>query len=366
LCIFTIVEAMLTNDKNNEYTKGRGAQFNPANKFATEQYVRDFSEGIDDWERNIPKTDYIPEEAKGVVNKVDSPDVPMLWSVNPYQGCEHGCIYCYARPTHEYLGYSAGTDFESKIIVKHNAAQLLKETFEKASWQPNTISLSGNTDCYQPAERKFKLTREILKTCLEYRNPVGIITKNALILRDLDILQELQKLNLIKVYTSITSTNEKLRLQLEPRTSTYSDRFKVLEILSQHDIPTGIMNAPIIPGLNDADMHDVLKQAKDAGARWAGYTLVRLNGAVQEIFKDWLEKTFPDRANKILNFIADTHGGQLNDSRTKTRMSGEGEMAAIIEQQFKLFQKKFNYQKDSLELNTNHFVRKSSGQMRLF
>ena len=357
---------MVLNDTNDEYTKGRGAQYNPANKFASQSYIRDFAEGIDDWEVNTPKTTYLQETSKGIANKVPSFDVPMQWSVNPYQGCEHGCIYCYARPTHEFLGYSAGTDFESKIVVKHNAAELLRQTFTNANWKPETISLSGNTDCYQPAERKFKLTRELLKVCLEFKNPVAIVTKNALVLRDLDILQELQKYNLIQVTTSITSTNEKLRLQLEPRTSTYADRFKILEILNQHQIPTGILNAPIIPGLNDTDIHDVLKRAKEAGAQWADYTIVRLNGSVEPLFIDWLQKTFPDKASKILNLIREVHGGQLGDTRPGKRITGDGTFADIIHQQFKLYQKKYNYNTEDIVLSTEHFVRRKPGQLDLF
>ncbi len=356
---------MPNNDKNSEYTKGRGAQFNPKNKFADNTYIREFSEGIDDWEKQAVKTAYLPQQTtEEVAIKVEAFDMPLLWSVNPYQGCEHGCIYCYARPTHEFLGYSAGTDFESKIIVKQNAPISLAETFSKPTWQPTTINLSGNTDCYQPAERKYKVTRELLKVCIEYKNPVSITTKNALILRDLDLLQELQKFNLVQVFTSITSTNEKLRLQLEPRTSTYADRFKILEILSSNKIPTGIMNAPIIPGINDADMHDVLLRAKEAGAQWADYTLVTLNGAVQEIFTDWLEKTFPDRANKVLKHIAEINSKHSTTSGVKGH--GYGEMASMIAQQFSLYHKKFGFQSKQLQLSTQHFVRKSPGQLSLF
>jgi DNA repair photolyase len=354
------------NDINPQYQKGRGAQFNPQNAFASQSYIRQFAEGIDDWEDTVAKTEYIPQDSKGIVNNVTSADVPLAYSVNPYQGCEHGCIYCYARPTHEYLGYSAGTDFESKIVVKHNAAALLRDTFSKSSWLPSAISLSGNTDCYQPAERKFKITRDILKVCLEFKNPVSIITKNALIIRDLDILQDMQQLNLVQVFTSITSTNEKLRLQLEPRTSTYADRFKILEILSSNNIPTGIMNAPIIPGLNDTDMHDVLKQASNAGAQWADYTLVRLQGAVQDLFIDWLQKTFPDKANKIIAQIKEFHGGQLGNNDPETRSRGEGNLAAIIDQQFKLFHKKYNYQHTEFAFATQHFTRSKPGQQTLF
>jgi DNA repair photolyase len=357
---------MQSNDKNDEYTKGRGAQFNPANPFGSQSYIRQFAEGIDDWEQTVAKTNYIQQASKNIADKVENLDLPMAWSVNPYQGCEHGCIYCYARPTHEYLGYSAGADFESKIIVKHNAAELLRTKFTNPTWQAATISLSGNTDCYQPAERKFKITRELLKVCLEFKNPVGIITKNALILRDLDILQEMQKYNLIQVFTSITSTNEKLRLQLEPRTSTYQDRYKILEILSANNIPTGLMNAPIIPGLNDSDMHDVLKRGSDAGAKWADYTLVKLHGSVIDLFTDWLQKTFPDKAAKVLKAIAEIHGENLGNTDHNLKIAAQGNMAEIIAQQFKLYHKKYNYETKELQLNTANFTRGSSGQMSLF
>jgi DNA repair photolyase len=356
---------MPNNDKNTEYTKGRGAQFNPKNKFESNTYIHEFAEGIDDWEKQAIKTSYLEKDTtEPIAAKVDSFDMPLLWSVNPYQGCEHGCIYCYARPTHEFLGYSAGTDFESKIIVKQNAADSLRQIFSQETWQATTINLSGNTDCYQPAERKYKLTRELLKVCLEYKNPVSITTKNALILRDLDLLQELQKFNLVQVFTSITSTNEKLRLQLEPRTSTYADRFKILDILSSNQIPTGIMNAPIIPGINDTDMHDVLQKAHEVGAQWADYTLVQLNGAVQEIFADWLQKTFPDKASKVLKQIAEINSGQA----LKQGLSGhgQGQIASIIAQQFSLFHKKFGFQTKPLQLSTHHFVRKQPGQLSLF
>jgi DNA repair photolyase len=357
---------MQSEGQDQEYIKGRGAQYNPKNQFEANEYVREFSVGIDEWEQTIAKTEYINQEAKTVVNKVISDDVPMLWSINPYQGCEHGCIYCYARNTHTYWGYSAGADFESKIVIKQNAAERLRETFNKKSWVPSTISLSGNTDCYQPAERKYKITRELLKICLEFRNPVGIITKNALILRDLDILQQLNEKKLVQVYTSITSTDEKLRLKLEPRTSTYNDRFKILEILSKNNIPTGVMNAPIIPGLNEIDMHDVLKRSSEAGAQWAGYTIVRLNGENENLFYDWLQKTYPDRSEKIMNQIKSCHGGSAEDFRTKTRMKGDGNIAEIIEQQFKLYCNKYNLNKTKIELNTKDFIRAKPGQMELF
>ncbi len=257
---------MITQERNDGFTKGRGAQYNPKNRFLKGAYVQEHSEGIDDWEQEERKTTYIYDESKTIVNEVKSPDVGMSFSLNPYQGCEHGCIYCYARNSHEYWGYSAGLDFESKIVVKHNAPQLLRKFFENRNWQPAPVSLSGNTDCYQPIERKMKLTRQLLEICLEFRNPVGLITKNALILRDLDILKELAALNLVCVYTSVTSTDEKLRSLLEPRTATYKSRLQVVSTLSAAGIPTGIMNAPLIPGLNDTHIHDTLQAAAEAGA----------------------------------------------------------------------------------------------------
>lgn len=290
----------------------------------------------------------------------------MAYSLNPYQGCEHGCIYCYARNSHEYWGYSAGLDFESRIVVKHNAPALLRKFFENKNWQPAPISLSGNTDCYQPVERKMKLTRQLLEICLDFRNPVGIITKNALILRDTDLLQELAARNLVCVYTSITAVDEKLRSLLEPRTATYKGRLQVLNTLSKKGIPTGIMNAPLIPGLNDTHMYDTLKAASEAGALWAGYTIVRLNGAIASIFKDWLYKTFPDRAEKVWHQIEACHDGQVNDSRPGTRMQGEGNFAEIIRQQFRLYCRKFHLNETRFEYDLSQFRRLKGGQLELF
>jgi len=351
---------------NNAYIKGRGAQLNPKNRFLKGEYVQEHTEAIDDWEIAERKTEYILDHSKTIVNEVKSPDVGMLFSLNPYQGCEHGCIYCYARNSHEYWGYSAGLDFESKIVVKHKAPQLLRKFLEHKSWKPAPISLSGNTDCYQPIERKMKLTRQLLEICLEFRNPVGIITKNSLILRDTDILEELAARNLVCVYTSITSVDEKLRAILEPRTATYKSRLKVLETLSKKNIPVGIMNAPLIPGLNDSHIHDTLKAASEAGAKWAGYSIVRLNGAISTIFKDWLYKTYPDRAEKVWHQIQSCHGGQVNDSRYGTRMNGEGKFAEIIKQQFKLYCRKFHLNETKFEYNLNDFRRLQGNQLPLF
>lgn len=357
---------MIHNSPDEGIQKGRGAQFNPKNKFVKESYVRDNHEGIDEWESSPRETSFIYEDAKTLVNKVTSPDVGMLYSVNPYQGCEHGCIYCYARNSHEYWGYSAGVDFESKIIVKRNAPALLKKFFEDKRWQPTVISLSGNTDCYQPVERKTKLTRQILEICLEYRNPVSILTKNALVLRDMDLLEQLNKHHLVRVMTSITSVHEDLRRVMEPRTATYRGRLQVLAQLHARGIPVGIMNAPIVPGLNDMHMHDVLAAAADAGAKWAGYTIVRLNGAIGDLFRDWLFKAFPDRADKVWHQIADCHGGKVNDSRWKNRIVGEGKWATLIKDQFELYCKKYGLNKFPMVWNTADFRIPGNRQLSLF
>ncbi|MGN6476774.1 MAG: PA0069 family radical SAM protein [Flavipsychrobacter sp.] len=357
---------MIIQHSNERFEKGRGAQFNPKNKFLKGEYVQEHTEGIDDWEQEERKTEYIYDESKTLVNKITSPDVGMMYSANPYQGCEHGCIYCYARNSHEYWGYSAGIDFESRIVVKKNAPALLKKFFENKNWEPAVISLSGNTDCYQPIERKMRITRKLLEICLEYRNPVGILTKNALVLRDTDILQELNKHNLVRVFSSITSLDEDLRRVLEPRTASYRSRLKVQETLSKAGIPTGIMNAPLIPGLNDTHMHDVLKAASEAGAKWAGYTIVRLNGAIGPIFKDWLYKTYTDRAEKVWNLISDCHEGKVNDSRWGNRMTGDGKFAELIKTQFAIYCKKYGLNETTKPLNINDFRRIKNSQLPLF
>ena len=325
-----------TEESQNSYLNGRGAQLNTSNKFLKNSLAKEHSEGIDDWEESNAKTTFIIGRSKSIVNKVDSPDVGMAYSLNPYQGCEHGCIYCYARNSHEYWGFSAGLDFERKIIVKEDAPELFKKFLEKKGWDASPISLSGNTDCYQPAERKYKLTRKLLEIALAYKQPISMITKNSLILRDLDLLQELAKLNLISVYVSITSLDEKLRLKLEPRTTTAKQRLKIIEELSKAGLPTGVMTAPMIPGLNDYEMPAILKKSANYGCKSAGYTVVRLNGAISDIFEDWLRKNFPDRFNKVWHQIQSCHNGNVNDSRFGTRMHGEGNFAKMIKNTFKL------------------------------
>jgi DNA repair photolyase len=323
-----------------DYLKGRGAQINTRNRFEKTERVLQHFEAIDELPDLGGKTQFFEEHPKSVLNRNDSPDLPFTYSLNPYQGCEHGCTYCYARNVHQYWGYSAGIDFEQKIIVKPDAARVLRKHFESRSYVPESISLSGNTDCYQPAERKFKITRSLLEVFLECRHPVGIITKNGLILRDLDILGEMAKMNLVHVMISITTLDESLRLLMEPRTSTAQNRLRVVRALTDAGVPTGVMTAPIIPGLNSDEIPALVEQATAHGALAAGYTILRLNGSVKDIFHDWLYKNFPDAADKVWNQVSECHGGQVNDSRSGTRMRGEGKIAESIRQLFHLSVKK--------------------------
>lgn len=349
------------------YFKGRGAQVNTNNRFLKNQYSQDHIEGLDEEFLQKEKTEIIYTYPKTIINKVDTTDIGLGYSLNPYQGCEHGCIYCYARNTHEYWGYSAGLDFERKIIVKKNTIELLEKTFSNKKWKPEPIMLSGNTDCYQPVERQLEITRNILQTCLKYKHPVAIITKNALITRDLDILTELANHNLVHVMISITGTNEKVRQLLEPRTASYKSRMATVEALAKNNIPCGVMVAPIIPGINNHEIPEVLEQAGKAGATTAGITIVRLNGAVEHIFKDWLVKNFPDRADKVWNQICECHGGKVSDSRKGVRMRGEGKIAESIMQLFKLSKERFIKPNQKFEFNLSDFNYKANEmQLSLF
>jgi len=356
----------MTDDVDGKYLKGRGAQINTHNKFEKHTVGAFHIEGIDEEVGLGGRTQYIPTYPKTFINKVDSPDVGRAYSMNPYQGCEHGCLYCYARTTHEYWGYSAGLDFEQKILVKQNITEALEKQFSKKGWEPLPIMLSGNTDCYQPIEKKLKLTRGVLETVLKYKHSVSMITKNSLITRDIDLLQELAGQNLVHVMMTITSTDEKVRLQLEPRTTTYKQRFKAIEALSKAGIPVGVMVAPIIPSITSHEVPNVIKIAAEHGAKHAGYTIIRLNGPIGAVFKDWLEKNYPDRAQKVWNQISDCHGGQVNDSRYGTRMSGEGNIAESIKKLFKISVKKFMGEDDWEGLNTKAFLNKHNAQRSLF
>lgn len=354
---------MINAIANEKKIKGRGAQFNPANKFLKQHIGQEHIEGLDEELETGRRTQFFTEHPKTILNEVKSPDVGMIWSLNPYQGCEHGCVYCYARNSHQYWGYSAGLDFESRIIVKPTAPALLEKVFLSKTWRPQPISLSGNTDCYQPIEKKMQITRSTLQVCAKYRNPVGIITKNQLVERDLDILKDLASENLVRVIFSITGTDEKIRLQTEPRTATYKQRLVTMGQLSKAGIPVGVMVAPIIPGLTDHMIPDVLRLAAENGATFAGMTMVRLNGAVAEIFTDWVLKTYPDKAQKILNGIRAVHEGNLNDSRWGKRMKGDGVIADAIHQLYRISKEKYFPLRDTFQFNVNAFCK--AGQLQL-
>jgi DNA repair photolyase len=346
--------------------KGRGAAFNPPNRFEQLQYQPLEVELEYEDERPPFRTQFYDDTSRSILAKNDSPDISFTYSINPYRGCEHGCVYCYARPSHEYLGFSAGLDFESKIMVKRNAPWLLEDTLSKKSWVPQTVTISGNTDCYQPAERLFRLTRSCLEVFLRFRNPAGIITKNALILRDLDILQEMARLNTVHVLISMITLDADLVRKMEPRTATPSARLHAMKELARHGIPVGLNLAPVIPGLTDQEIPALLKAAADNGATAAAFSPVRLPGAVEPLFVEWIRRNFPDRADKVLNRIKSIHDGKLNDSRFGSRMTGKGEIAKVIHDLFDLHASRYGLDKGWEELATKHFLRPKGAQGELF
>src|SRR6266496_689461 len=320
--------------------RGRGASWSPANRFEklhvelTDIDCVDVDPAIEKQPRRA--TQYFRDGTKTIISRNNSPDVGFETSVNPYRGCEHGCIYCYARPTHEYLGFSAGLDFESKIMVKMDAPELLRMELESPRWKPQVLVMSGVTDPYQPVEKKLRITRGCLEVLAKFRNPVAIITKNRLVTRDIDFLRELATYNAAAVNLSVTSLDSKLQRVLEPRTSSPETRLDAIGQLRAAGIPTGVMVAPIIPGLTDHEVPKILKACAKAGAQFAGYTIIRLPWAVAPLFEHWLEEHFPDRKEKILGRIRDLRGnGRLNNSQWRTRMTGEGIFAEQISTLFK-------------------------------
>jgi DNA repair photolyase len=316
--------------------RGRGACINTPNRFETTHHELDLEQVADDEDYldslSRADTKYLPDKSRTIIASNDSPDVGFEVSINPYRGCEHGCIYCYARPTHEYLGFSAGLDFETKILVKHDAPELLRKALSSPKWKPRVLGLSGVTDAYQPIERRLELTRRCLAVLAEYRQAVSIITKNRLVTRDIDLLQELARHGAAGVFVSITSLDEALIGSLEPRTTRPAGRVKAIAALAAAGIPTGVMVAPIIPGLTEHEIPAILEAAAQAGARFAGHTVVRLPMAVAELFANWLEQHFPQRKDKVLDRIRAMRGGRLNDTRFRIRMSGEGNAAEMIGQ----------------------------------
>lgn len=346
--------------------KGRGAYSNPVNRFDNGwQYDAD-PEEFDTVERHID-TVYLRDHSKTAIAYNSSPDIGFDASLNPYRGCEHGCIYCYARPTHEFFGLSAGTDFESKIMVKYLAPELLRKELSSRKWKPQVIAISGVTDAYQPIERKLEITRRCLAVLAEFRNPVGIITKNYLVTRDIDHLKKLADVNAISVCISITSLDAGLIGKMEPRTSRPERRLEAIHILSKAGIPAGVNVAPVIPGLTDHEMPAILKAASEAGAVFAGFVPLRLPYAVSELFVNWLEEHFPDRKDKVLNHIRNMRNGRLNDPRFRERMKGAGAFAENIRRLFRIYSKKYQLDKYHIHLSADAFRRPpENGQQDLF
>ena len=359
----------MNNPKNDShsYVQGRGAQINPANPFHNE-YREDNGQIWHDGEeiQGLKKTEYLETNPKTILNKVKSPDLHFEYSMNPYQGCEHGCVYCYARNTHTFWGFSAGIEFEQKILVKKRAPEILKQKLQNKKWKPYPIMFSGNTDCYQPAEKKFRLTRQMLEILWQFRHPVSIITKSSMILRDIDLLSKMAELNLVKVAISLTSLDESLRQKLEPRTASGQKRLMVIEKLSEAGVPVNAMLAPIIPSLNDTEIPVMAKAAANAGAKNLSYTIVRLNGDVGEIFKDWLHKNYPDRHNRVIHQIESCHGGRINDNHFGRRMKGEGQFANIIKQQIYLARAKYFKGRSIPDFDLSLYELYRDRQLRLF
>jgi len=338
----------------------RGTTLNLHNRFETRS-TETFDDGWDkfaeDLQLPVVETQFIPDQTKSIISYNESPDLPMMASINPYRGCEHGCSYCYARPSHEYLGYNSAVDFESKILVKHNAPELLRKEMLKPSWKPQVIMLSGNTDCYQPVERKLGITRKILEVCLEFKNPVGIITKNTVCLRDIDILSEMAKLDLVMMNFSITTLDLHLSRKLEPRTAAPYRKLEAIQKLSEAGVPCGVNNAPIIPGLNDGETPRILEESAKAGAISAGFIMLRLSYGNKDIFTDWLRRNVPMEADKVLKRIMMVRDGKLNETEFGTRMKGEGAYADYIKQQFNVYCRKYHLNEKRIHLSTEHFQR---------
>ena len=343
--------------------KGRGAASNPAHRFTAIHLEPD-----PEWnpaDDPAPSTQFLKDSTRTIIAYNDSPDIPFDASINPYRGCEHGCAYCYARPFHEYLGFSAGLDFETKIMVKQDAPGLLRRELSSPRWKPRMLAMSGVTDCYQPVERRLALTRKCLEVLAEFRNPVGIVTKNYLVTRDIDLLSRLAEHKAVAVNLSINSLDPGLVRHLEPRASLPAHRLAALEALAKAGIPAGVLVAPVIPGLNDHEIPVVLKAVKEAGARWAALVVLRLPLAVGPLFEQWLERHAPDKRAKVLNLVRAMRDGKLNDPRFGARMRGEGRYAGQIARMFEVARRKVGLSEDGPELSTAAFRRPDGAQMEL-
>ncbi len=354
----------MASDPMKKATRGRGANINPANRFEALHYE------LEDWcepdvESKTVRTQFLRDDSQSIISYNNSPDVGFDASINPYRGCEHGCAYCYARPTHEYLGFSAGIDFESRILVKPNAAELLFTELGKRSWKPQHLALSGVTDAYQPIERKLQITRSCLQVLAEFRNPVGIITKNHLVTRDADHLRELARVNAAAVTLSITTLDPKLARILEPRASSPSQRLEAVAVLHQAGIPVGVNVAPIIPGINDHEIPTITAAAAKAGAQFASYTIIRLPLTVAPVFVAWLENHFPERQEKVLGRIRSMRNGKLNNTDFGSRMRGEGPFAQQIDDMFQVSCRRADLNRTRTDLSTAAFRRVLPNQLDL-
>lgn len=331
--------------------RGRGAGENPAGRFESLQVV--FEEG--DPDAPAPRTQFLRDTSRSLITTNDSPDVPFDASINIYRGCEHGCSYCYARPTHEYLGFSAGLDFETRILVKTAAPELLQRELASPRWQPRVLGISGVTDSYQPVERRLELTRRCLEVLARSRQPVGIITKNALVLRDRDHLEKLAAHEAAVVYISVTTLRNDLAARLEPRASSPESRLRAIRELGEAGIPVGVLVAPVIPGLTDTELPEILARAAEAGARHAGYVVLRLPHGLTELFTAWLDEHLPDRREKILSRLRSMRGGRLNSAEFGSRMAGEGEFARQIASLYRIACKRHGLLEEGPRLSTASF-----------
>jgi DNA repair photolyase len=352
--------------------RGRAAAVQPDNPYLRTHQVDDFEQVAEDADYleslDRPPTQYLDDESQTIVATNDSPDVGFNYSVNPYRGCSHGCAYCYARPGHEYLGMSAGIDFETKILVKRRAPELLRQFLARPKWNAETIVFSGVTDCYQPAEREFKLTRGCLEVLAECRQPVGMITKNALITRDVDLLRELAAHQAVRVAISVTTLDQSLVRVMEPRTSAPTARLRAIETLAKAGVPTNVMIGPIIPGLTDSEVPAILKAASEAGASGVYHTILRLPSTVKDVFLDWIARQRPNHAAKVESFVRAARGGKLNTPEFGKRMRGTGPLADQIEQTLRVFAKRYGLDGGSPPLSKESFrpPRIAGGQLPLF
>jgi DNA repair photolyase len=349
--------------------RGRGAGSNPASRFVSERYERmelDVDPDPTDPEAPLPRTQFLRDDSRSLITFNDSPDVGFEASINAYRGCEHGCIYCYARPTHEYFGLSAGLDFESRILVKERAPEMLRRELSAPRWKPQVLAMSGVTDPYQPIERRLQLSRRCLEVLLEFRNPVVIITKNRLVARDADLLGELASHKAAAVFVSVTSLRPEIHRVLEPRTSAPERRLETISTLAAAGIPVGVLVAPVIPALTDHELPAIIEAAAKAGAAQAGYVMLRLPHGLVELFEDWLTQCFPDRKEKVLSRIRETRGGKLNDPRFGSRMRGEGIFADQTAALFDLAVRKAGLARTKFELSTAHFRNSAGRQLTLF